>query len=213
MKQGYWLLCPLGIPLVAPIANRVLAHLPGLCRMDLVHFLVARPEPVPRVARPLTTSVIVPCRNELKNIEETVARVPSMGPRIEIVFVDGDSTNGTREAAEQVIEKYRGVREIRLNRQIPATGKGDSVRRGFEAARGDVVMILDADLNVLPEDLPIFYLAPAEGRGEFVNGSRLVYPMEGQAMRFLNLPVYRELLGGTAARHIPEPSRVGKACL
>ena len=77
--------------------------------------------------------------------------------------------------------------EIRLLRQVPATGKGDAVRRGFAAATGDVLMILDADLSVMPEDLPKFYLALAEGRGEFVNGSRLVYPMEGQAMRFLNL--------------------------
>jgi SAM-dependent methyltransferase len=187
LKQGYWLLCPVGVPVVAAVGNRFLAHLPGIRRLDLIHFLVARPEPVPRVARPLTTSVIVPCRNEVRNIADTVARIPSMGPRTEIVFVDGDSTDGTPEAIEGEIEKYRGVRDIHLIRQIPATGKGDAVRRGFEAARGEVVMILDADLSVLPEDLPKFYLALAEGRGEFVNGSRLVYPMEGQAMRFLNL--------------------------
>lgn len=187
LKQGYWLLCPVGIPVLAALANRLLAHLPGVRRLDLIHYLVARPEPVLRVARPLTTSVIVPCRNEVGNIADTVARVPSMGPRTELVFVDGASADGTPEAIEGAIEKYRGVRDIRLIRQVPATGKGDAVRRGFAAATGDVVMILDADLSVLPEDLPKFYLALAEGRGEFVNGSRLVYPMEGQAMRSLNL--------------------------
>jgi len=187
VKQGTWLLCPLRIPLLAPLANRVLAHLPGLRRLDLVHYLVARPDQNPGTPRPLTCSVIVPCRNEVGNVAETVARMPAMGPHTEILFVDGDSRDGTPQAVERAIEESRGVRDIKLLRQIPATGKGDAVRRGFGAAAGDVVMILDADLSVLPEDLPKFYVTLAEGRGEFVNGSRLVYPMEGQAMRFLNL--------------------------
>ncbi|HYL79630.1 MAG TPA: glycosyltransferase family 2 protein, partial [Candidatus Acidoferrum sp.] len=121
------------------------------------------------------------------NIGETVSRVPSMGSGTEVIFVDGDSTDGTVQEIEAAIERLRGVREVRLIRQVPATGKGDAVRRGFASATGDVVMILDADLSVMPEDLPKFHEALAEGRGEFVNGSRLVYPMEGQAMRFLNL--------------------------
>lgn len=187
LKQGYALLCPLGIPLLAPLANRALAHLPGLRRLDLVHYLVMRPEPAARGATPLSCSVIVPCRNEAGNIAETVRRIPAMGPRTEIVFVDGDSTDGTLQAIEHAREAYKGRRDIRLIRQVPAIGKGDAVRRGFEAATGDVLMILDADLSVLPEDLPKFHIVLAEGRAEFVNGSRLVYPMEGQAMRLLNL--------------------------
>ena len=187
LKQGYWLLCPVGIPLVAPLANRVLAHLPALRRLDLVHYLVARPEPQPRAPRLFTCSVVVPCRNEVGNIAKTVSRIPAMGARTEVIFVDGDSTDGTPEEIEAAIERFRGAPEIRLIRQVPATGKGDAVRRGFAAATGDVLMILDADLSVMPEDLQKFYLALAEGRGEFVNGSRLVYAMEGQAMRSLNL--------------------------
>ena len=187
LKRGYWLLCPVGIPLLAWLANRLLAHLPGIRRLDLVHYLVMRPEPVAREPRPLTCSVVVPCRNEVGNIAETLARIPLMGPRTEIIFVDGDSTDGTDQAIEAAIERDRGIREIRLIRQVPAAGKGDAVRRGFDAATGDVVMILDADLSVPPEDLPKFHTTLAEGRGEFVNGSRLVYPMEGQAMRSLNL--------------------------
>jgi SAM-dependent methyltransferase len=187
LKQGYWLLCPLSIPLLAGVANRLLARLPGVRWLDLVHYLVLRPEPTPREPRPLTCSVVVPCRNEVGNIDATVARIPSMGPRTEIIFVDGDSTDGTPEAIERAIEAHRDEREIRLIRQVPASGKGDAVRRGFEAATGDVLMILDADLSVQPEDLSKFAVALAEGRGEFINGSRLVYPLEGQAMRFLNL--------------------------
>jgi glycosyltransferase involved in cell wall biosynthesis len=110
-----------------------------------------------------------------------------MGSHTELLFVDGDSTDGTTQAIEEAIEEHRGTRDIRLIRQVSATGKGDAVRLGFTAAKGDVVMILDADLSVRPEDLPRFFLTLAEGRGEFVNGSRMVYPMEGQAMRFLNI--------------------------
>jgi SAM-dependent methyltransferase len=187
LKQGHWLLCPVGIPLLAPLINRWLAQLPGLRRLDLVHYLVMRPEPAGRTARPLSCSVVIPCRNEVGNITETAERIPAMGTHTEIVFVDGDSTDGTDRVIEETIARYRGIKDIRLIRQVPATGKGDAVRRGFDAATGDVVMILDADLSVLPEDLPKFHTILAEGRGEFVNGSRLVYPMEGQAMRFLNL--------------------------
>jgi SAM-dependent methyltransferase len=187
LKQGTWLLCPVEIPLLTTLLNRWLAQLPGLRRLDLVHYLIMRPEPMVREPRPLTCSVVVPCRNEVGNIAETLARIPPMGPRTEIIFVDGDSTDGTDHAIEAAIERERGTREIRLIRQVPATGKGDAVRRGFGAATGDVVMILDADLSVPPEDLPKFHTTLAEGRGEFVNGSRLVYPMAGQAMRSLNL--------------------------
>ena len=187
VKLGFWLLCPIRVPLLTLVANRVLAHLPGLRRLDLIHYLVARPEPEPSPPRPLTCTVVVPCRNEVGNIPETVARIPVMGSRTEILFVDGDSTDGTPQAIEEAIAAYRGTRDIRLIRQVPATGKGEAVRLGFAAATGDVLMILDADLSVRPEDLPKFFLTLAEGRGEFVNGSRMVYPMERQAMRFLNI--------------------------
>jgi len=187
VKLGFWLLCPIRVPLLTLVANRVLAHLPGLRRLDLIHYLVARPEPEPSPPRPLTCTVVVPCRNEVGNIPETVARIPLMGSHTEMLFVDGDSTDGTPEVIEEAIVAQRDTRDIRLIRQVPATGKGDAVRLGFAAAKGDVIMILDADLSVMPEDLPKFFLTLAEGRGEFVNGSRMVYPMEGQAMRFLNI--------------------------
>jgi glycosyltransferase involved in cell wall biosynthesis len=131
--------------------------------------------------------VIVPCRNEAGNIAPAVARIPDLGAHTEIIFVDGDSTDGTREAIEAEIDRHRGKKDIKLVLQRPATGKGDAVRLGFDAASGDVLVILDADLTVEPEDLPKFYEAIVRRRGDLVSGSRLVYPMERQAMRFLNL--------------------------
>jgi len=110
-----------------------------------------------------------------------------MGPHTEIIFVDGASSDGTRERIAEEIERYRGQKDIKLIAEDVPKGKGHAVRAGFDAASGDVLMILDADLTVAPEDLPKFYRALVEGKGDLINGSRLVYPMEREAMRFLNL--------------------------
>jgi glycosyltransferase involved in cell wall biosynthesis len=128
----------------------------------------------------------VPCRNERGNIAEAVNRIPDMGSRTEIIFVDGSSTDGTIEEIENQI-KQNPQRNIRLIHQGSGIGKGDAVRKGFAAASGDVLVIQDADLTAPPEDLPKFFAALRDNKGEFINGSRLVYPMENQAMRFLNL--------------------------
>ena len=123
--------------------------------------------------------------HEIGNIEDVVRRTFRLGSHTQIIFVDGNSTDGTQQEIERVIAAYPDL-DIRLMDQGDGVGKGDAVRKGFAAATGDVLMILDADLTVPPEDLPRFFEAIVEGRGEFINGTRLVYPMEDQAMRFLN---------------------------
>jgi SAM-dependent methyltransferase len=181
-------LFPFRIPLLEPFCNRFLARLWPAKILCLTSFVVARPEPR---ARALTgdqapsVSVIIPARNEAGNVPDFFRRPPRMGSHTELIIVEGHSTDDTYAAVE---------REMLAHPEWPAglfrqTGKGkaDAVRLGFEKARGDVLMILDADLTVAPEDLPRFYRALVEGRGEFINGVRLVYPMEGRAMRFLNL--------------------------
>ncbi|HEX2574110.1 MAG TPA: bifunctional class I SAM-dependent methyltransferase/glycosyltransferase family 2 protein [Polyangia bacterium] len=186
IRSGTALLVPRAIPLLARFANRYLARLPGLRHLCLTHFFVARPAPGPIPSRDYSCSVVVPCRNERGNVDDIVARTPDMGRATEIVFVDGNSNDGTVQEIERHIAQ--GTRPgLRLIHQGAGTGKGDAVRKGFAAATGDILFILDADLTVPPEDLPKFYAAVAEGKAEFVNGSRLVYPMEGKAMRFLNL--------------------------
>jgi glycosyltransferase involved in cell wall biosynthesis len=130
-------------------------------------------------------SVIVPARNEAGNVPEIFRRVPEMGAGTEIVFVEGGSSDNTYQAIEAAIAA-NPQRRCKLLRQT-GVGKGDAVRVGFAAASGDILMILDADLTVMPEDLPRFYKALVTGHGEFINGVRLVYPMEEEAMRFFNL--------------------------
>jgi glycosyltransferase involved in cell wall biosynthesis len=152
-----------------------------------MNFLVARPSPGFHTRpTPMSVSVVIPAKNERGNVRAAIRRTPMMGTRTEIIFVEGGSGDGTREEIERAIVDEPSPCALRF---VPQTGKGkgDAVRAGFAAATGDVLMILDADLTVAPEDLPRFHLAMSERRGEFVNGCRLVYPMEDQAMRHLNL--------------------------
>ncbi len=178
------LLLPKRIPVLSAFFNNVLAHLPGFRALCLSHYVVARPR-LRRPERPYSTTIVVPCRNERGNIDAALRRIPRFGGRQEIIFVDGHSSDGTPEEIRRVMAFYPG-KNIKLLMQ-DGKGKGDAVRKGFEEATGDVLMILDADLTVPPESLPKFYEAIASGKGEFINGCRLVYPMEAQAMRLLNL--------------------------
>jgi glycosyltransferase involved in cell wall biosynthesis len=130
-------------------------------------------------------SVIVPARNESGNIEKILKRVPELGCQTELIFVEGHSSDNTFETIKNLIESSDD-KKCRLFQQT-GTGKGDAVRLGFDKANGDILMILDADMTVPPEDLSRFYNAIVGGRGEFINGVRLVYPLEDQAMRFFNI--------------------------
>lgn len=153
--------------------------------MGITNFLVARPRPQPSGDPERTVSVIVPARNEAGNIRRIFEEMPAMGGGTELIFVEGHSHDNTYETIEREIELWPN-RRARLFRQS-GKGKGDAVRLGFAQASGEVLMILDADLTVPPEDLPRFYDAWWRGTGEFVNGVRLVYPMQDRAMRFFNL--------------------------
>lgn len=184
VKTERRLLLPIYIPLLSALCNKFLAYLPLLNKLCLCHYVVARPR-VRETETIFSTTIVIPCRNERGNIEAAVQRIPPFGGHQEIIFVDGHSTDGTIEEIQHVMAAYPD-KDIRLLVQ-DGTGKGDAVRKGFAQATGDILMILDADLTMPPEDLPKFYDAIASGKGEFINGCRLVYPMESQAMRTLNL--------------------------
>ena len=173
-------------PLIDRFFNRFLVKLWPFKSLALTNFIVARPRPHPDLqSREPVVSVIVPARNEAGNMPAIIERIPEMGSGTEIVFVEGHSRDNTYEAIQQVVASHP-ERRCQVMQQT-GKGKGDAVRLGFEHATGDVLMILDADMTVPPEDLPRFYAALRQGQGDFINGVRLVYPMEKQAMRFFNL--------------------------
>ena len=165
-------------------ANRFLVRLWPFNHLALSNFLIARPAAEPAKEPPFV-SVVIAARNESGNIKSLFERTPKMGGNTEIVFVEGHSKDDTYAAIEREMAAHPSI-PSQLYRQT-GIGKADAIRLGFEKARGDVLMILDADMTVPPEDLPRFYEALVSGKGEFINGVRLVYPMEKEAMRTMNL--------------------------
>jgi len=184
VTKGRYMLLPMYIPGLSALCNGLLVHIPLLRSLCLNEWIVARPIPAPS-SESVTVSVIVPCRNEKGNVEQAVLRCPVMGKKTEIIFVEGHSADGTLDEIKRVCELYP-ERNVSWYVQ-DGKGKGDAVRKGFAKAQGDILMILDADLTAPPEELPKFFDALVSAKGEFINGSRLVYGMESQAMRFLNL--------------------------
>ncbi len=168
---------------IGSFINRYFGTLPLVSRLALRNYIVARPLLQKTLKMPSAT-VVIPCRNELGNVENAVKRIPNFCEEIEIIFVEGGSKDGTLEEIKRVIDLYPN-KDIKVFEQ-DGSGKGDAVRKGFSNSKGEVLMILDADLTVPPEDLTKFYNAIANGKGEFINGTRLVYPMEQEAMRYLN---------------------------
>lgn len=179
------ILLPFNIPLIAPLFNKYIAKLPFFRHFCMNQFSFAKPLQG-NERKEYSVSVVIPARNESGNIENAIKRLPLFGSHTEIIFIEGNSTDDTWDTIQKVQQKYAGQYDIKIGQQ-KGKGKGDAVRVGFDMATCDILMILDADLTVPPEDLVKFYDAMAEGKGDFINGSRLVYPMDKEAMRFLNL--------------------------
>lgn len=177
-------LIPIKVPVLSKYGNRYLVKIFPFNFFACTNFVLARPLPVGGYKQP-SVSIIIPARNESGHIEEILSRIPSMGAEMEIVFVEGNSTDDTFGTIERVISNHPSL-NCKLIKQ-PGRGKGDAVRAGFAVAKGEILMILDADITVPPEDLPRFYSLLVSGSAEFVNGVRLVYPMDKGAMQFLNL--------------------------
>jgi len=185
-KSGYAILLPVGIPGLSALCNRVLARLPFLRKLCMIQYVVARLESAAPPPEPRSVSVLVPCRDEAGNMQALVDRLPLLGSSTEVVFVDGASKDDTVARIEEAIRAPRPGFTYKLIHQGGPLGKADAVRKGFDACTGELLMILDADLSVAPEDMPKFCAALMERRGQLINGSRLDYPMEDQAMRYLN---------------------------
>ncbi len=186
IRTGHKVLLPRYVPILSWLLNKYVVNLPLFNRLGLFTFIVARSQHTQKMAAEHTVSVIVPARNEEGNIEDIVRRTPQMGAHTELIFVEGNSTDDTWAEIQRITKKYSSERDIKCVQQS-GKGKGDAVRKGFGMATCDILMILDADMTVPPEDLPKFFQAIASGKGEYINGTRLVYPMEKEAMRTLNL--------------------------
>lgn len=182
IKQAVY--SPFSLLGLGTVVNRVMSVLPILRWLCFTNIIVFRPI-IPEKTNP-SLSILIPARNEEGNIENALKRIPQRDDiDLEIIFVEGNSQDQTWAEIQRVIPLYDSKFKIKAFQQS-GKGKGDAVRLGFSHASGDLLTILDADLTMPPEQLFQFYEAYCKGLADFVNGSRLVYPMEGEAMRFLN---------------------------
>jgi ubiquinone/menaquinone biosynthesis C-methylase UbiE len=185
VKIGRRCLLPKYIPIVSNFVNRYLSPLPIVNHFGLTNYIVARKQIDRRQTSDYTVSVIIPARNEAGNIAAAIDRLPQLGKQTEVIFVEGHSQDDTWAKIQAVVSEYRGDFILKAFQQT-GKGKGDAVRLGFDRATGDILIILDADLTVQPEELVNFVDAIVSGRGEFINGSRLIYPYSQAAMPWLN---------------------------
>jgi SAM-dependent methyltransferase len=182
------LIFPFYFPVLSMLFNRYLAKFPFFRFFSFNIYSFAKPLPVNDPAlfdKKYSTTVVIPARNESGNIENAILRIPQFGKHVEIIFVEGNSKDDTWAKIQEIQKKYSATHDIKITQQ-KGKGKADAVREGYKIGTGDILMILDADLTVPPEDLPKFYNAIASSKGDFINGTRLVYPMDKEAMRSLN---------------------------
>lgn len=182
------LLFPFYIPILSWLLNKYIAKLPlfkSLCLNEFIFARMMQQATEETVKEKYSVSICIPARNESGNIENAILRLPKFSKHQEIIFIEGNSSDDTWAKIQEMQQKYAATHDIKIGQQ-GGKGKGDAVRKGYAMATCDILMILDADLTMPPEELPKFYNAIATGKGEFINGSRLVYPMDKEAMRFLN---------------------------
>jgi hypothetical protein len=180
------LLLPISLPILGTLVNRWLSPLPILRHLCVYNIVIGRPRFRQDKTEP-SVSVIVAARNEEGNVDALVRRLPRLANRQELIFVEGGSRDDTWGAIQRMIGAVNPSGSVISAYKQTGVGKGDAVRLGFARATGDILVILDADLSVPPEELPRFIHLLRTNHCEFANGSRLVYPMEKQAMQFLNI--------------------------
>ena len=183
IKMRRQLLFPFYIPFLSFFINSIVINFPFVNRLSLMRLIITKKKS--RETKKYGVSVIIPCRNEEGNVMEVVKKMPEMGTHTEIIFVDNGSTDRTADEINKAIGEYP-QKDIKLYSQ-PKAGKKNAVIEGFDRAEQEVLMILDADLSTGPEDLVKFFNVVAEGKAEFVNGTRMVYPQQKEAMRYLNM--------------------------
>ena len=188
LKEGNRCLMPKHIPLITPFTNRWISQFPIFENFGLTHWMVAGISNKKKIDA--SVSVIIPARNESGNISSAISRMPHLGKSTEVIFVEGHSEDQTWEEIEKISRTYKGNIKISSYQQT-GKGKADAVWLGFEKAQGDILIILDADLTVRPEDLTRFVKSMEEGSAEFINGCRLVYPRSKKAMPLLNTAANR----------------------
>lgn len=184
IKRKYLMFFPKYIPLITYILNKFIGNLPVIRRFSLNSVVIARPMKPKEKKEELSCSVVITCRDEEGNIEGLVTRIPKMGSNTEIIFVEGHSKDNTVAKIQEMIAKYP-EKDIKMLKQ-KGIGQGDAFRYGYDEAKGDFVIWLEADLTTPPEEAIHFWDTFVNNTGEYVNGSRFIYKMKKSAMPLFN---------------------------
>ncbi len=186
VKSGTKMMLPVYIPFISEFVNKYISNIFPFSKLGIFHYLVLRKSPKVNFETVPSVSIIVVARNEAGTIKKIITELPTLGSFTELIFVEGGSKDNTLEVIQKEVAHYVGDKRLKWLVQ-DGTGKGDAVRKGFDAATGDILMIYDGDMTVPANEVYKFYDAIVSGKGEFINGSRLVYPMEKKSMRFFNI--------------------------
>lgn len=180
-------LFPIKLQPLSGLINRYVYALPIINSLCLTTLVVARKRINPeKLNKQYSVSIIVPARNEAGNIGKITKSIPQFGKSQEIIYIEGHSKDNTwEEIKKELTKKHSKKVSVDAYKQT-GIGKANAVRFGLKKASGEILMIYDSDMTVDPKDLKKFYEVLASGKGEFANGSRMVYPMEKDAMRTLN---------------------------
>lgn len=178
---------PIYIPILSPIFNHILLFIFPFNHLSYLYSIVATKKTA--LTQDVSSSIIIPARNEEGNIKNLFKSLPQIGKKTEIIFIEGHSRDNTREEIKNNILRYKSKNNFsyQLLIQKGSTGKSGAVNIGFKNARGDIMIIYDSDMTVKPGDLLKFYQALITHQGDFINGSRLVYPIQTSAMQSLNI--------------------------
>ena len=182
------IILPLKLFGIERIVNRFIANLPIINHLCLRQYLICRSLKVIKKNQFKSASIIIPCRNEFGNIRAGLKRIESFCKKMEVIFVEGNSSDDTWNEIKKVMKEDEFKKKNFIIRALKQEGSGkkNAVFKGFDNAKYEVLMILDGDLTVKPEELSKFWDKISSGEAEFINGTRLIYPMEDNAMRFLN---------------------------
>lgn len=186
VKSGTKMMMPLYLPLISAFLNKIISNIFPFSKLGIFHYLVLRKRELKQISNKASVSIVVPARNEAGTINKIIKELPSLGAFTELIFIEGHSSDNTLAEIKRLSAEYKGDKKIKYAVQ-DGRGKGDAVRKGFEMATGDILMIFDADMTVPAEEIYKFYESIVSNSGEFINGSRLIYPMEKQSMRFFNI--------------------------
>ena len=174
-------LFPFSFFYVGNVINKIMEIISFQLNLGIKTYIIFRPAIITNSKN--SKSIIIPAKNEEGNLVELVSRIPKF-ENTEIIFSYGKSKDNTLKVMKQITQSNK-LFKFKLVKQTK-NGKANAVWEALNVVENDLIAILDADISVDPETLSDFFDIIEKNNADFVNGTRLIYDMEKNSMRFLN---------------------------